>query len=732
MDHTAAASGIDGAVFDATILDEAVLAVSNMHCGGCVRGIERALADTLGIASAKANLSTKRVRVQFDPHAIDIGGVVEALGAAGFKAARFDGTLGAADEDEPQLLRCLVAAGVAAAGIMGLMALGWAGVVSAADAGLVHWMMAAIALPAVGYAGRPFYRSAWGSLRARRVNMDVPISLAVLLATGMSLWQTTVGAGEVYFDAAASLLFFLLIGRFLDARVRGKAREAAGDLLAFAATEATLVEPQTGAHQRVAVSEVGVGDRLFVASGDKIPADGVIEIGATEIDTSLITGESVPQKAGLGDTVYAGCINLGQAIELRALAMADDSLLADIAALMENADQGRDKFVRLADRAAKIYAPLVHGLGALTFVGWMLAGAGFEQALITAIAVLIITCPCALGLAVPAVQVVAAGRLFRKGVLVKTGAALERFAEIDRVVFDNTGTLTLGTPSLVEGASLDPAVLRRAASLALVSRHPLSRALVAAGTAQLGPIAAAGEAEEIPGSGVLADGSRLGSAEWCGIDEDRQTAASIGDTSVVWFAEPGAMPVAFRFRDALRADAAAVIRDLRGAGTAVTMLSGDRAAPVAAAAKALGIADAHASLSPKDKIEHLERLAAAGEKVLMVGDGLNDAPALAAAHASLSPSSAADISQNAADMVFQGLGLGAVPEVLQVAKAARRRVLENFAMAGIYNAVTIPLAMAGYVTPMLAAVAMSTSSILVTVNALRLRSSPKPWSGAGE
>jgi len=707
-----------------TLSEEAVLSIANMHCGGCVRGIEQALGDTSGIEGARANLTTKRVRVRFDPAAIDIAGVIQALAKAGFEAARYEGSLAAGDDDRKFLLKCLGVAGFASANIMLLMVAVWAGLaqdMAAETRHLLHWITAAIALPAVAYAGRPFFRSALAALKAWRVNMDVPISLAVLLATGMSLWQTFVGAEEVYFDAAASLLFFLLIGRFLDARVRGKVREAAGNLLAFAAGEATVVEPETGAHRRVGAGEVAVGDRVMVASGEKVPVDGRILTGATRFDTSLITGESMPRRFGQGETVYAGCVNHGVAVELEAIAMADDSLLADIARLMENAQQSRDRFVRLADRAAKVYAPLVHGLGLITFTGWMIAGAGVEQSLIIAIAVLIITCPCALGLAVPAVQVVASGRLFRAGVLAKNGAALERFAEADRVAFDKTGTLTLGEPALIRPEMHAKDDLRIAASLAGASRHPLSRAIVQAAEARFGPIPAARDAEETPGAGVQAGKTRLGSAEWCGVPADES------EETVVYLTRSGAEPVAFHFTDTLRPDAAAVVRSLHGEGIPTALLSGDRPGAVSTVAMALDIDEAHGGLSPTDKIAWLEAWKADGVRVLMVGDGLNDAPALAAAHASLSPANAADISQTTADMVFQTKSLAALAEALQVARAARRQVLQNFALAATYNAISIPFAVAGYVTPLLAAIAMSTSSILVTLNALRLRWRPRPW-----
>ncbi len=703
---------------------ETVLTVSNMHCGGCVRGIERALGETAGVAEARANLTTKRVRVRFDPARIDVQGLVKALASTGFQAARFDGGLDAADSEQRLLLRSLSVAGFAAANIMLLMVGVWAGLAGDMESvtrDLFHWIAAAIALPTVAYSGRPFFRSAWSALRVRRLNMDVPISLAVLLATGMSLWQTWTGAEEAYFDAAVMLLFFLLIGRFLDARVRGKAREAAGNLLALSATEATVIDQETGAHHRIPAGEVAVGDRVLVASGEKIPVDGRILEGSTQLDTALVTGETMPAAAKAGDTVYAGCVNLGGAVTIDAISMADDSLLAEIARLMENAQQGRARFVRLADRAAKIYAPLVHTLGAATFAGWMIYGAGVEQSLMTAIAVLIITCPCALGLAVPAVQVVAAGRLMRRGVLVKTGAALERFAEIDRVVFDKTGTLTFGQPSLLAPESIADDDLRLAASLAAVSRHPLSQAVVRAAEERFGTIGAAPDALETAGAGIQAGNVKIGSAAWCGVTDAPQQ-----DQTALWLARPDATPVAFHFHDRLRPDAKAAIDTLRGWGMRTAILSGDEQGPVAAVADELGVDEAHARLSPKDKIAYLENCKANGVRVLMVGDGLNDAPALAAANASLSPATAADISQTAADMVFQGASLSAVPEAIAVAQAARRRVFENFGLAVLYNSVSIPFAVMGYVTPLLAAAVMSTSSILVTMNALRLRGRSAP------
>ena len=418
--------------------------------------------------------------------------------------------------------------------------------------------------------------------------------------------------------------------------------------------------------------------------------------------------------------MHAGTVNITTAIEVEATATDEGTLIAEIARLMQAAEQGRGRYVRLADRAARIYAPAVHLLGATTFIAWMLAGAGWETSLTYAIAVLIITCPCALALAVPAVQVAATGRLFAKGVIVKAPDALERLSEIDTVVFDKTGTLTLGEPRLLKAEAVDAAILSQAAALAAHSRHPYSRAIVKAAQSRgLTPVRRAC-VREVAGSGLsatsLSGEERLGSAAWVGVG------AECGEATL-WYraAGAGAAPVPFKFEDALRSDAVDVVAALQRAGFEVELVSGDRAQAVEVAAKSAGIATWGGGVRPDGKIAWLRDLSAAGSKVLMVGDGLNDAPALAAGHASLSPSTAADISQTAADAIFQGERLAPILETIAVARKARAMSLQNFAIALGYNALFVPLAMAGYVTPLLAAIAMSASSIAVTGNALRLR-----------
>jgi Cu2+-exporting ATPase len=647
--------------------------------------------------------------------------LVDALGRVGFKAAELaPEALDSGQDAGRQLLSRLAVAGFAAANIMLLSVSVWSG---SSDAGdpvheLFHWLSAVIALPAIAYAGQPFFSSAWQALKRRRLNMDVPISLAILLSATMSLYQTIKGSDQVYFDASVTLLFFLLIGRYLDQRVRTRARGAAENLLGLKAQWAHVIA-NDGSVERLPSRLVEPGMRIAVAAGERFPADGVIVAGSTAIDESLITGETTPRDLRANDVVYAGSVNLGGPVEMEARAAEADTLLSQIARLMQTAEQARGRYVRLADRAARFYAPMVHTLAAASFIGWMIAGAGWEASLTIAIAVLIITCPCALALAVPAVQVAASARLFDQGILLKAADGLERLAETDMAVFDKTGTLTAGMPSLANGDTIDSEALGAAAALAASSRHPYAQAVIHAAKERLHTVPSVSGVEEVPGFGLrrisAAGEERLGSAAWCDIAAKQAASASL------WFVRPGAEPVAFHFEDKLREDAAKTVDALRHAHFGVALYSGDRREAVTAAANVVHIEEWHAGMKPHEKIERLEALKAQGHRVLMVGDGLNDAPALAAAHASVSPSSAADISQTASDAVFQGGRLMPVVELLATARKTRKMAFQNFAVALGYNLVFVPLAMAGFVTPLVAAIAMSTSSILVTLNAIRLR-----------
>lgn len=704
-----------------------MLLIDGLHCAACVWLIETALVRQPGTLEAHVNLTSRRLRLRWRGAPEEAARLADIVRRLGYRAVPFDPTFldQGSDREGKTLLRALAVAGFAAANVMLLSVSVWAGradEMGQATRDLMHWISALIALPAIAYAGRPFFRSAATALRAGRTNMDVPISLGVVLAAGISLFETIRSGPHAYFDSAITLLFFLLIGRVLDLRARGRARSAVEHLLAIAAQQTAVVHAD-GRIQRVAADAVVVGDTILVATGERITVDGTVLEGISSVDKSIIDGESLPMPVAPRTPVLAGMVNLAAPLHVSVTAVGDRTFLAEIIRLMEAAEQGHARLVALADRVARRYAPMVHGLALVTFLGWLMVGS-WQAALLNAVAVLIITCPCALGLAVPVVQVVAGNRLMRRGILLKSATALERLAEIDTVVFDKTGTLTLGRLDLCRDEHTDPAALAVAAGLAAASRHPLSRALCRAvpGMPVLEGV------EEHPGAGLSSrtrDGEiRLGSGVYCGIEE---AAGSDGWPAEpeLWLARPGRAPVRFVFRDQLRPEARETVAKLRRAGKRVLLLSGDRPAAVSVVAEAAGIAEWRATLSPAAKRAALDELAAAGARVLMVGDGLNDGPALAAAHASMSPASAVDVCQIAADAVFQGKSLAAVDETLRVARRSNRIVRQNLALAIAYNILAVPLAMIGQVTPLIAAAAMSSSSVLVVGNALRLaRSTP--------
>lgn len=689
------------------------LSVPSVHCGACIQSIETALCGLDGVESARVNLSTRRVAVRW--HGDDVPPISATLTGLGYEAHLFDPEGTEKDETLAELIRAVAVAGFAAGNIMLLSVSVWSGAEDATR-DLFHWISALIAIPALVFAGRIYFRSAWSALRHGRMNMDVPIAIGVSLAYGMSLYETINHGPHAYFDAAVSLLFFLLIGRTLDHVMRNRARAAVLGLSRLAPRGAVVLTSD-GQHDYRPVDEIEPGMQLAIAAGDRIPVDARVIEGRSEIDASLITGESDPQPVSAGITVRAGTHNLTGPITVEALAAAKDSFLSEMLRMMEAAEGGRARYRRIADRVSRLYAPVVHLTAFLTFLGWMAVSGDWHRAITIAIAVLIITCPCALGLAVPIVQVVAARRLFEHGVMVKDGSAMERLADADMVVFDKTGTLTLGRPRLVNAASIDAEALSIAAALARRSRHPLSLAIVQACRGGSGP--RLDDIVELPGLGIEARAGnsiwRLGRTEWA-ID----TKLAMPDDPGTILTRDGMKRAAFVFEDTLRPDAHAAITKLQENGLRIEMLSGDRAEIAGKVAGALGIENFAAGLLPAGKVERLAALAAQGHKTAMVGDGLNDAPALAAAHVSIAPATAADIGRNAADFVFLRESLSAIPLAAAVSRQAGRLIRQNLALAIVYNAVAVPIAILGFVTPLVAAIAMSGSSLLVIGNALRL------------
>ena len=691
-----------------------MLSLPSAHCAACISTVETALRAHPGVRSARVNLTLKRVSVEAEPEvtAADLASTLEAVG---YEAHELDPGMLSMTETDRQGRELLMRLGVAFFSMMNIMLLSvavWSGA-EAATRDMFHWISAMIAIPTVIFVGQPFFKSAWAALRVGRLGMDVPISLALILASSISLYETMHSGQKAYFDAAVMLSFFLLLGRYLDHRSRALARSAAEELAALEVPRAIVL--LDGAEHLRPIAEVARGDLVLVRPGGRMPVDGVVEAGSSEVDRGLLTGESLPVFAGPGLAVSAGEVNLTGPLTLRVTAAGRDSSLHRMADLVAVAEAARNRYTTLAERAARLYSPMVHILSFSAFGFWMWnTGGDVRFAINISAAVLIITCPCALGLAVPAVVTAASGKLFRKGVLIKNGTALERLAEVDVVVFDKTGTLTLGTP---DPANLDTVSARaQAVALALArgSSHPLAMALAVRIRGEAAPVT---DLREVPGYGIegVLNGQRvrLGRADWVG-------ATAVPETAT-YLAVHGEEPVPFTFVDQIRPGAEAAIAGLKAQGKAIKLVSGDNATAVSLFAARLGIADWVAGALPAEKVTLVRALADQGHKVLMVGDGLNDTGALAAAHVSISPAQALDAARVASDIVLLGRDLSAIADATRIAKQATRRMVENFAISAAYNVIAVPLALIGAATPLAAALAMSLSSISVSLNALRLK-----------
>ncbi len=705
------------------------LALEGVSCAGCVAKIERGLFALPDVTKARVNLTERRLAVEWTDGALDPARIVDRIAELGYRAHPYEPASAEQSEiaETRFLLRCLGVAAFAAMNVMLLSVSVWSGNVtdiSPEQRDFFHWLSALIALPASAYAGQPFFRSAFRALKARHTNMDVPISIGVIMALVLSVYETWHHAAHAYFDASVMLLTFLLAGRYLDQSMRRRTAAIATNLAALRADMATKIIGDELVESPVAA--VLPGDLVLVRPGERIAVDGVVIGGSSEIDNSLVTGETAYLAARPGTSVFSGTLNVSGLLRIKATKPASGSLLDEIDNLLHKATADRTRYVRLADRAARLYAPVVHTTALLTLLGWLALGAGLHDSIVIAISVLIITCPCALGLAIPAVQVVAVGALFRAGILLNRGDALERLADVDTIVFDKTGTLTLPEPEIANAGEIDAQTLSLAGRLALGSRHPLAVALAKA----------VGAREPLPavieqaGQGVLSmvDGRplKLGSPDFCDARaQATEVNAAYPDASVIAFSQGNARLV-FAFRQRLREDAVSVIGGLKQAGYRIAILSGDRREPVGEIASALAVDAWQAGLTPADKIARIAEMRKAGQRVLMVGDGLNDAPSLAAANVSMSPVSATHLAQAAADAIFLGERLEPVATALKLSRRAFRVMKQNLWLAVIYNAVALPVAIAGLVTPLIAAAAMSGSSILVTANALRARAAERP------
>jgi Cu2+-exporting ATPase len=695
---------------------ELTLLTEGMRCAACAWLIDRALGAQAGVIEVGANAVTGRIRLRWDPVRTGLAPLLARLAGLGFVPHLATGaTREAALQRERR--RDVLRLGVAGLGAMQAMMfaealyLDTSGEMPLATRDFLRWIAFLVSTPVVFFAGWPFLAGFARELRMRRLGMDTLVATSVLLAYGASLVETVRGGMHVWYDAAVMFVFLLLCARQLEAWARRRA-SAQVDALARARPALALRETAAGGTQTVALAQLAPGDVMRVPAGEVLPGDGELLEAAAAFDEALLTGESVAVPRQPGDTVLAGSIAPRQAIRLRLTRVGSETRLADLVRLVERAQEGRPRLARIADRVASRFVAVMLVLAAGVFAAWwsIEPARAFEVTL----AVLVVGCPCALSLAIPAALAAAHGRLARLGVLALRGDALETLARVDTVMFDKTGTLTGERPELqaVEPcAGQDRAeVLALAAALQRDNRHPLAQAF-----APFAGAARAAATQQVAGAGIEGriDGvvHRLGRADFaCGASDD----------GAVWLARDGVALARFTLRDALRPDACAAVDALRAAGLGLELSSGDGAAAVAAVADTLGIARAASRQAPADKLARLRGLQAEGHVVAMLGDGINDAPVLAGADVSFALGGGAALAHRAADFVLAGASLRRVPQALALARRTRAIVRQNLAWAIAYNALALPFAAAGLVAPWLAAIGMALSSLLVTLNALRL------------
>ena len=742
-----------------------------MTCAACQRHVEGALAGTAGVVSARVDLMRHRAAVEFDPQVTQPQALVEAVRESGYDAVVPHGGQAAGSEKELEQKarkqkdlerragwKAAVTIVAGAAAMLLSMPLGMDGrAMGKADALLMMLMPGLYSLPEeplrwgllagtavlAVWAGGAIYRSAWKALPHGETNMNTLVSLGTGVAFLYSAWVTAAdtlgdaGAGDVYFDSVLLILGFLLLGKWLEGRARHRAL-AAVDALAE-------LQPDTARVRRdsvevvVPVKEVATGDLVVILPGERVPVDGMIESGRTTVDESMLTGESVPVGRGAGERVLAGSLNYDGAVTVRVESVGADSTLMQIARLVEQAQGTRAPMERLSDRASAVFVPVVLGLAVITFAGWMVATGEFSRAIAATVAVLVIACPCAMGLAVPAALTVAIGRGAQFGVLIKGGEALERVAGLQVVVMDKTGTLTLGRPSLVGSRAFagvgDEELLRMAAAAEDRSAHPLAAAIVAHAK-ELGLRWVEAEGLQVmPGRGLSATvegrGILLGNRELMGemgvpfaADADQPEAG----VTRLWMAVDGKLAGSFDAKDVIRPTARTAVDWLRGEGLGVEMLTGDSAVAAGPVAAAMGIAQVSAGLMPGDKVERIRALQKEGVRVAMVGDGINDAAALAQADAGMAMGAGAALAQEAGDVLLLTSDPIGVCTAIGLSRATIGVMRQNLGWAAGYNVIGIPLA-AGLLwpwlhvmlTPWMAAAAMAFSSVSVLLNSLRLR-----------
>jgi Cu2+-exporting ATPase len=717
---------------------EVSLLLEGVTCAACTWLIERRLASIPGVMSAAANYSTGRARVRWDARRAHLSEILQAVADIGYRAYPFDAARSESlerGERRRQLARLLVAG----LSTMQVMMYAVPGYVAGGDIGadieqLLRIASLVLTVPVVSWAAMPFYQGAWRSLAAHRVGMDVPVAIAILIAFAASLTATVAMAGDVYYDSIAMFVFLLLGARYLESRMRARATRAQQHLVRLApAVAERVLDRATARTELAAVASLGRGDCVMVRPGATVPADGVVAEGSSALDESMLTGEARPIAKGPGDAVVGGALNVQSPLMIEVTRVGEATVLAGIVRLLERAQAEKPRIAQLADSLAQWFVAALLAIALAAGVFWHAVEP--QRAIWIVVAVLVVTCPCALALATPAALTAAAGRLYGAGVLVTRGHALETLARATHVVFDKTGTLTSGRLGLVgvlpAGRFGAEECLALGAAAERGSEHPVAHALAAAaGTGN--EVLRAGAARNFPGEGVEAEirGARyrVGSLAFVGALHGKALPQELDftadDVSVAALGDESGWLALFTFGDALRPGARQLVRDLRARGLEVSVLSGDRPHHVEHVARELGIDVVRAAATPEAKVEFVRGLQSGGAVVAMVGDGVNDAPVLAQAQVSIAMGGGAELAQVNADLVLLSEGLNGVGQAFSTAAKGLRIVRQNLAWAIVYNAVAVPLALAGWLTPLVAAAGMSASSLLVVLNALRLLRAP--------
>ena len=706
-----------------------VLCIPDMKCGSCIGRIERNLGAVEAVQQVRANLTRKQVSIQwmgeYSPQAI-----LNSIAGLGFAATLLDTPKPEKDAGIKSNIRALAVSGFAASNVMLLSVAVWSGA-DESTRQLFHWVSAAIAIPAVAYSGQLFFRSAWSAVRVGRTNMDVPVSIGIVLAVLLGLYDTINHAERVYFEAVIMLVFVLLIGRTLDNLMRARASNAADGLRAMEPSGAYVVT-ESGKLEYRATVQLSIGDKVRVKTGERVPVDGIVYSGQSYVDTSIVDGESTPKKCKPGQQVYGGTLNVSTEFFVRVTASADKSFLAQMHNLVQFAHSSKSVYTQISDKVSRWYAPVVHAAALVAFVLWMYLTGDVHKAITVAISVLIITCPCALALAVPMVHVIAGSQLLRHGIIMKNGSALEKLGSVGTVVFDKTGTLTVvDTQSLSLDTTHSEQHLKLARSLSQSSEHPFAKVLMTtSGNDAMQSDLFKCKVRDVPACGLEAiiDGEtiRLGRRSWAADNDSTEANLSPGNESESVLTSNGRILTTFKFSNPIRKGAVAAVARLKSKALNVIMISGDQLGPVAEVARQLQISDARSGALPEHKVSMVQDLSNT-MPVLMVGDGINDTGAMAAAHVAMAPGTAASVGRNMADFIFIKQDMNAVPDAIGIAQKAKSLVKQNIVLAIGYNMLVLPLAYAGLVTPLIAAVAMSLSSIIVVANSMRLSQQYRLW-----